>query len=617
MAWSVGGVAGGNSTVGTISASGLYSAPAVVPSSTVTVSVVEASGSLASASASVTIAIPKVAISPLTATIAAGRSQQFTATVTNALNKAVFWSVNGVAGGGSAAGTISSAGLYYAPSAPATGGSVTITATSAADSNISAGATVTIPDVVTVTPASISVASGNSRQFAASINGTGSTSVLWSVGGVAGGNNTLGTISASGLYTAPQLAPNAPVEVTATEASDSLASGGAAVTVTGLSHAPITITYGGTYTGNWVSDDPATPAILVQTNEPVFIENSSVTGKGNLIIVKGSGSGANVTIQNVTGTALDPGIAGKQRGSFFFGTAINSLAVTNCTMTGVSFGVYVEQSTLTALSIDNNVANNMEDRASDGNGGFTTVRPSLGHFVILSGVHAASGGDISWNQVIDADGNSSVEDIINIYSSSGQSVANSIRIHDNYLQGAFSPAAVNDDYSGSGIMMDGSSNSLGTATGFVQIYDNQVVHTANAGIGLDAGHDISVTGNSVVSCGIDASGNWFTTTYALATNMWNAYGTSVYFNNTLSGNSGGLVRPNDSGNPMGANIWAPAASATLNNIVGTNDFTNPCFAGGGTMLDIENSNAETAQYVVWLAKLASASETIGSQSPAP
>jgi hypothetical protein len=550
-----------------------------------------------------------MSISPQSVSIVAGQSQQFTAAVSSTTNTSISWSVNQVAGGNSTTGTISSTGLYRAPSASPAGGSVTITATSAADSNISASATVTIPDVVTVTPASISVASGGSQQFAASINGIGSSSVLWSAGGVAGGNSTSGTISTSGLYTAPQLAPNAPVEVTATEASDSLASGGAAVTVTGLNQAPITITYGGTYTGNWASDDPGTPAILVQTNEPVLIENSSVTGKGNLIVVKGSGSGANVTIQNVTGTALDPGIAGKQRGSFFFGTAMNSLAVTNCAMTGVSFGVYVEQSTLTALSIGNNAANNMEDRASDGNGGFTTVRPSLGHFVILSGVHATSGGDISWNQVIDADGNASVEDIINIYGSSGQSVANSIRIHDNYLQGAFSPANADDNYTGSGIMMDGSSNSLDTATGFVQIYDNQIVHTANVGIGLNAGHDISAIDNSIVSCGKDASGNWIATSYAVGMVFWNEHKTSVYFNNSVSGTTGGLVSHNAAGNYGASDLWAPAVSAILNNVLGTNDFTNPCLAGGDLTLD-----PETAEFEKWQAKLASASESIGSQA---
>jgi hypothetical protein len=362
-----------------------------------------------------------------------------------------------------------------------------------------------------------------------------------------------------------------------------------------------------------VSNDPNTPAVTVQTDAPVSIEDSTVTGKGRLIVVKGSGSGANVSIQNVTGVALDPGVAGMQRGSFVLASIVNSLSVTNCTMSGVSFGVAVMMSPLiNALTISNNVANNMEDRASDGNGGLTSSGPYMGHFVIFNGVHLPNGGDISWNQVIDTPGDASVEDIINIFGSSGGSAANSIRVHDNYLQGAFSPAAEADDYSGSGIMTDGGSNSLTEATGFVQIYNNQIVHTANIGIGIDAGHDISVTGNRIVSCGKDASGNWIATTYAVGIDMWNIYKTGVFFNNSISGTSGGLVKPGASGTPSINNIWTPAVSATLDNMVGTNNFTNPCMAGGDTTLD-----AETAEYEAWVGKLANAGETIGSQSPAP
>jgi hypothetical protein len=536
--------------------------------------------------------------------IQVGHSQQFTATVSGTSNKLVSWSVNGVAGGSATTGTISPSGLYLAPSATPSGGSKTITATSAAYRGSSSSATVTIPDVVTVTPATVSVATGGTRQFAAAINGVGCSSVVWSAGGVIGGNSSVGTISVSGLYTAPALAPNSAVTIKAVEASSSLAFASASVTVTGTYHSPIIITSGGRYSGNWVSNDPAIPAIRVITSEPVIIENSTVTGKGSLIVLH---AGANLIVRNVTGVALDPGIAGKPRGIFVLGTGVNSLSVTNCTMTGVSLGVYLVRSTLTTLAITNNVANDMEDRASDGNGGFTNSRPNLGHFVILSGVQAVNGGEISWNQVIDTPGNASVEDIINIYGSSGESTTNSIRIHDNYLQGAFSPAAVANNYSGSGIMMDGGSNSLATATGFVQIYNNQVVHTANAGIGIAAGHDISVTDNSIVSCGKDTSGAWIATTYALATSMWNAYKTSVYFNNSISGTTGGLVRPNASGNPAVANMWAPSASANLNNTAGINHFTNPCMVGGDMTLDPEN-----AEYQTWVAKLASASETIGS-----
>jgi|GEM_PF-762681 len=56
VTWSVNGVTGGNSTVGTIAVSGLYTAPGAVPSpSTVTVTAMSQANASESASASVTI----------------------------------------------------------------------------------------------------------------------------------------------------------------------------------------------------------------------------------------------------------------------------------------------------------------------------------------------------------------------------------------------------------------------------------------------------------------------------------------------------------------------------------------------------------------------------------
>jgi len=59
--WVVGGVPGGSAAWGTISASGLYTAPEVVPSSTVMVTAVDASDSLASATAMLSILDPAIA----------------------------------------------------------------------------------------------------------------------------------------------------------------------------------------------------------------------------------------------------------------------------------------------------------------------------------------------------------------------------------------------------------------------------------------------------------------------------------------------------------------------------------------------------------------------------
>ena len=61
-----------------------------------------------------------------------GLTGQFTAAVANTSNTGVTWQVNGVAGGTSATGTISTAGLYTAPTAIPGAGAVTITAVSQA-----------------------------------------------------------------------------------------------------------------------------------------------------------------------------------------------------------------------------------------------------------------------------------------------------------------------------------------------------------------------------------------------------------------------------------------------------------------------------------------------------
>src|SRR6202007_121781 len=125
---------------------------AAVPSpATVTVTAVSQADPTKSASAQVTItAVPvvSVTISPTSATVATGGTQQFTATVQNASNAAVTWQVNGVAGGNATVGTISSSGLYTAPAAVPSPATVTVTAVSQPDPTKSASAQVAITAVI-------------------------------------------------------------------------------------------------------------------------------------------------------------------------------------------------------------------------------------------------------------------------------------------------------------------------------------------------------------------------------------------------------------------------------------------------------------------------------------
>ena len=87
---------------------------------------------------------------------------------------------------------------------------------------------------VTVSPNSSSIIPTASQQFTASVQGTGSFSsaVNWSINDVSGGNSTVGTITAMGLYVAPTITPApAVVTVKATSVQDSSEFGTAAVTI--------------------------------------------------------------------------------------------------------------------------------------------------------------------------------------------------------------------------------------------------------------------------------------------------------------------------------------------------------------------------------------------------
>jgi hypothetical protein len=74
-----------------------------------------------------------VSVSPGTAMLYGGQSQQLTATMTNSINTAVTWTINPAG-----TGTISAAELYTAPASITSQQTVTITATSQADTTKSA-----------------------------------------------------------------------------------------------------------------------------------------------------------------------------------------------------------------------------------------------------------------------------------------------------------------------------------------------------------------------------------------------------------------------------------------------------------------------------------------------
>lgn len=177
VSWLVNNGVGGNATVGTISAAGLYQAPVSLPSSAVTVTAVSNANGATSASLVITLAGSGTPAISVTSTpdgvtnIYTSATQQFSATVVGETNTAVNWLVNNVAGGNSTAGTIDTTGLYTAPSTVPSPALVTITAVSQASSSVTGSYPVTIVTAPQANPPSPqTISPGSSANYSLSLN---------------------------------------------------------------------------------------------------------------------------------------------------------------------------------------------------------------------------------------------------------------------------------------------------------------------------------------------------------------------------------------------------------------------------------------------------------------
>jgi hypothetical protein len=159
-----------------------------------------------------------VSISPATATVGSGGTQQFGATVSNTSNTAVTWKAS--------AGTVSSSGLFTAPTVKSNT-TVVVTATSVADTTKSASANVTVTASqgvsIAISPTTLSLKPGATYQFTATVTNTSNTAVTWAA--------SAGSVSSSGLFTAPTVKSNTTVTLTATSVADTTKSASATISV--------------------------------------------------------------------------------------------------------------------------------------------------------------------------------------------------------------------------------------------------------------------------------------------------------------------------------------------------------------------------------------------------
>lgn len=166
-------------------------------------------GSITAANGVISIVAISVTATPTAATLQSGQSIQLSAAVAGSTNSNVTWSMAPMVG------SLSSSGLYTAPSTIAGTQTVVVTATSIADPTKSAGVTITlVPVSVILSPSSASLSAAQTQQFTAAVSNTGNEGVTWSL------SPAVGTIS-NGLYTAPVSIPsNQTVSVIASSVVD-------------------------------------------------------------------------------------------------------------------------------------------------------------------------------------------------------------------------------------------------------------------------------------------------------------------------------------------------------------------------------------------------------------
>jgi hypothetical protein len=300
---------------------------------------------------------------------------------------------------------------------------------------------------------------------------------------------------------------------------------------------PYEIRKGGIYKGNVRSTNPAIAAITIYTNEPVEITGSTIVSAGDMIKCYG---GTQVKVNNSSFYGAPP------TGNNQWGRVINDYSPQNLLFEhnyidhtgGILIDHWQGTKPTDKLVIRYNKGLNCDRRKSDGSAGDRRA------FIQLNTVMGLKNSEIAWNQFINQPEKSFVEDNINIYNSGGTKET-PLKIHDNYIFGAYPIPITAETYSGSGITVDGNKEGGGTyatTSQFVNAFNNQVISTCNAAMNIAIGHDIHYSNNRMISSGMLEDGRQLTTFWG-GCSIWNGsnLGSDVFKNNSIKGNVIGYV----------------------------------------------------------------------------
>jgi hypothetical protein len=370
---------------------------------------------------------------------------------------------------------------------------------------------------------------------------------------------------------------------------------------------PATITQAGTYSGNWKSTDPRTSAVTIATNEPVVIQNSYVTGPGDLIDDPYYGN--QLTVKNVIGIGVNANVKGQANGLFVDAQNPALLDVEHCYFESVRFGVYVRgyagnRDGTETVTILNNRGRNILGLESDGNQGYLPGESQWqwAHAFQLSNMPSVPGIQIAWNEIVNYPFQSLVNENINMFDAGG-TASSPAETHDNYIQGAYGYNPAAGAYNGGGFTTDGSgSDTVATASSFNNVYNNQVVATVNIGIEFGAGHDNVAYNNRVIASGLLSNGAKISA-QNVGLSLYDVYGNIQ---------NGSMYNNNMHGNTVGWMCWAArcAWDGYRNDeyFPDNNGYysTNQSISANPISLRVER-----AEYPAWLAKVSANGMVVG------
>ncbi|GGO27260.1 hypothetical protein GCM10008949_18740 [Deinococcus humi] len=368
---------------------------------------------------------------------------------------------------------------------------------------------------------------------------------------------------------------------------------------------PLVITKGGTYRGNWQSLNPRIPAVTIKTREPVIIENSNLRGRGDLI----RGFNVDLTVRNTRGYGMNPLADHAFPGRFLAVEFVFNLRAENNFMQGTS-GMYVNRFQGDAakgqtIKILRNKVQDVDGRYVDRTGRTTGSRYNV-QAVQFNHVVRVPNIEIAWNEVVNQPGKSAPEENINLYETSG-TPDSPIRIHNNYIHGAYAVDPVNDKaYSGGGIMLgDGSQKDLSVSSGYIEVYRNQIINTSNQGVAIAGGHDQHVWQNRILSTG-RLPGGEIIPTANVGIYMWDIQGGArqsppTFFNNSIQDNLIGWTRFRSNGNTWYNNLWTPDCTSATRSVCRNNRSWPTAITG----------ETERGELVLWQSKLRDAKVIVG------